>query len=80
MLEPAERTQLAPLLLRLHGLSEREREVAELLLAGIPTDGIALQLGISRHTARDHFKAIFAKFGVASRPELMALLSQPRSR
>jgi DNA-binding CsgD family transcriptional regulator len=27
---------------------------------------------ISRHTVRDHFKAIFAKLGVASRPELTA--------
>jgi DNA-binding CsgD family transcriptional regulator len=29
---------------------------------------------ISRHTLRDHTKAIFAKVGVGSRPELTAAL------
>jgi hypothetical protein len=31
-------------------------------------------LWLSRHTVRDHVKAIFAKVGVTSRPELTAKL------
>lgn len=72
VLEPARRSQLLPLFVALHGLSEREREVTELLLAGLTIDELARRLTISRHTVRDHCKAIFAKLGVASRPELTA--------
>jgi len=72
MLEPADRSQLLPLLVEVHGLSERERQVTEMLLAGLPTNELAARLSISRHTLRDHCKAIFAKLGVASRPELTA--------
>jgi DNA-binding CsgD family transcriptional regulator len=72
MLEPADRAQLLPLLAHVHGLTARERDVVELLVAGLPTEGIAGRLKISRHTLRDHVKAAFAKVGVASRPELTA--------
>jgi DNA-binding CsgD family transcriptional regulator len=75
VLEPADRAQLLPLLFALHGLTGREREVAELLVAGRSTDEIAEALHISRHTLRDHVKAIFAKVGVSSRPELTAALA-----
>jgi hypothetical protein len=47
---------------------------ATLLLRGLPTGHIAQTLFISRHTLSDHMKAIFAKTGVSSRPELTALL------
>jgi DNA-binding CsgD family transcriptional regulator len=65
--------RITALLLRLHGLSAREREVARLLLLGAATDEIAAQLSISRYTLRDHVTSIFAKFGASSRAELMAL-------
>jgi DNA-binding CsgD family transcriptional regulator len=65
------------LLLRLHGLSAREREVAELLMLGPRADEIAARLHISRHTLRDHVKAIFAKVGAKSRSELTALVGGP---
>ena len=64
-----------PLLLALHGLTERERDVTELLVAGLGTDDIAAKLHISRHTLRDHVKAIFTKVGVSSRPGLTAALA-----
>ena len=73
---PAPRADLMSLLLRLHSLSTRQREVAELLMAGPPTNKIAAQLHISSHTLRDHIKAIFAKLGVQGRAELMALVSE----
>jgi DNA-binding CsgD family transcriptional regulator len=72
MLEPADRSQLLPLLTHVHGLTAREHAVTELLLNGTTTDCVAKRLGISRHTVRDHVKAIFAKVGVGSRAELTA--------
>jgi DNA-binding NarL/FixJ family response regulator len=55
-------------------LTEREREVTQLLVRGTPIDEIARALWIFQHTVRDHTKAIFAKLGVNSRPELTAML------
>lgn len=75
VLEPADRAELMPLLVALHGLTERERNVAELLVAGLGTDEIATRLHISRHTVRDYVKAIFTKVGVRSRPELTSALA-----
>jgi DNA-binding CsgD family transcriptional regulator len=74
-LVPAPRSDLTSLLLRLHGLSARQREVAQLLISGLRTDQIAAQLHISPHTLHDHVKAIFTKLGVQGRAELMALVS-----
>jgi DNA-binding CsgD family transcriptional regulator len=54
-------------------LSVREREVGELLLLGCSSDAIALRLGISRHTVKDHRKHIFRKLEIASLAELFAL-------
>jgi DNA-binding CsgD family transcriptional regulator len=71
----APRSDLTSLLLRLHTLSARQREVAELLISGHRTDEIAARLHISHHTLHDHVKAIFAKLGVQGRAELMALVS-----
>ena len=72
---PAPRSELTSLLLRLHGLSARQREVAQLLISGLRTGEIAGDLHISPHTLHDHVKAIFTKLGVQGRAELMALAS-----
>lgn len=74
VIEPARRAELAPLMFELHELTERERQVTQLLVSGKPVDAIAQSLWISPHTVRDHIKAIFAKLGVSSRPELTAML------
>jgi len=74
ILEPARAAELAPLVVDLYELTSREREVTELLTRGLGIDEIAARLWISRHTVRDHTKAIFAKVGVGSRAELTAKL------
>ena len=74
ILEPAKPADLSPLILDLHGLTSRERQITQLLLRGLPTADIAQMLFISRHTLSDHMKAIFGKLEVSSRPELTALL------
>lgn len=75
VLEPADRSEVAPLLLHLHQLTGREQEVTRLLLAGMPIAAIAQQLWITSETLRGHVKSVYAKLGVRSRPELAALLS-----
>lgn len=74
MLEPATPADLSALILDLHDLTNREREITKLLLRGLSTADIAQMVFISRHTLSDHMKAIFAKLEVSSRPELTALL------
>lgn len=73
-LAPAALAELEPLQLALHGLTPREREVAQLLTRGATNDQIARALWISRHTAKDHVKAVYAKLQVGSRAELSAKL------
>ncbi|BBE32642.1 helix-turn-helix transcriptional regulator [Sphingosinicella microcystinivorans] len=53
-------------------LSARERDVYDLIVRGCSTEAVALRLGISRHTVKDHRKHIFRKLGVGSFAELIA--------
>jgi DNA-binding CsgD family transcriptional regulator len=77
-LAPAAPADLEPLRLHLYGLTPREREVAQLLTRSSSTDEIARTLWISRHTVKDHVKAVYAKIGVTSRAELSAKLFHER--
>lgn len=54
-------------------LTERERDVVQLLLRGNSAKAIARSLQISPETARNHLKRIYPKLGVASQAELFAL-------
>ncbi|MGY1606249.1 helix-turn-helix transcriptional regulator [Geodermatophilus sp. SYSU D00700] len=76
VLEPARRSEVAPLICALAELTPREREVTQLLLRGEATADIAHALWISPHTLRGHVASVFAKLGVHSRPELCALLAE----
>jgi DNA-binding CsgD family transcriptional regulator len=75
-LAPAAAAELEQLRLALHALTPREREVAGLLTRGASNEEIAQALWISRHTVKDHVKAVYAKLKVASRAELSAKLFQ----
>lgn len=70
VIEPARASEIAPVLVAAYGLTGREIQVAQLIGRGAGTDEIATTLFLSRHTVRDHLKAIFEKVRVGSRGEL----------
>jgi DNA-binding CsgD family transcriptional regulator len=72
LFDPERRSEVSVLLIaRDLGISEREAEIAALLVAGYELKGIATRLNISIHTARTHLKTIFAKTGLRSQAELI---------
>ena len=56
-------------------LSEREKEVAKVLLLGKSNKQIALQLGISTRTVEFHLRNIYTKLGATSRTEAVLKLA-----
>lgn len=70
---PAKGKQVSERLARLGGLSEREKEVAALLLHGKTYRRIAGELSISENTVKTHVKNIYAKCDIQSRGELIDL-------
>ncbi|CAM3017972.1 LuxR C-terminal-related transcriptional regulator [Prescottella defluvii] len=76
-LEPAGPSEIAPLLAAVHGLTAREAEVLDHILAGETRVEVARQLFVSPYTVQDHLKSIYAKIGVGSRQELVAQLLAP---
>lgn len=74
IVEQVRATRLAELIVRTRGLTSREREVVEWVARGASTREISKALSISEWTVQDHLKAIFAKFGVRTRQELVAAL------
>jgi DNA-binding CsgD family transcriptional regulator len=72
ILEQAQPTEVAPLVLQAYHLTDREAQLTQLVLRGLSTDEIADQLCLSAHTVQQHLKAVFAKAGVRSRRALVA--------
>jgi DNA-binding NarL/FixJ family response regulator len=54
-------------------LSEREREVLELLAQGLTNAEIAARLSLTRGTVRNYVSAILAKLGVEDRTQAAIL-------
>lgn len=57
-------------------LSEREKDVARILLQGKSNKQIALELGITTRTVEFHLRNIYTKLGVASRTEAILKLAE----
>lgn len=72
IIQPATADQLAPVVMRAYGLTERERMISRLVLHGRSTRAISDEHEISMYTVQDHMKSIFEKTGVRSRRELVA--------
>ena len=59
--------------LHVAGLTTRQREIMELVLAGHPSKNIAADLGISQRTVENHRATIMRKTGTKSLPALARL-------
>lgn len=57
------------------GLSQRERQVAELVAQGLTNNGIAEEMFVTAKTVEDHLTRAFAKVGVSSRAGLAAAIA-----
>jgi len=56
------------------GLTPKQTQVLDLVVAGLPAKHIARNLDVSLHTVNDHLKAVYRKGGVRGREELLSLL------
>jgi DNA-binding CsgD family transcriptional regulator len=74
VVKPAPSSDIAELLMLVHGLTDREREVLQTVIAGGSSSAISARLHISVHTVQDHLKSIFAKVGVRTRGQLVATI------
>jgi DNA-binding CsgD family transcriptional regulator len=74
VLETSPPTQIWPLVAAAHQLSPRESEVTLLVAQGLSTTEIGQALRLSDNTVQGYLKAIFEKFGVHSRGQLVAAI------
>ena len=63
----------------LETLTEREREVMDLAVTGLPSKEIAQRLGISHRTVELHRSRVLEKLGVGSIVELIRIAAERRS-
>ncbi len=72
-------TRPAPVLSPLDRLTDRQREVAELVAQGLSNEEIAGRLFLSLATVKSHLTAAMRRLGIRSRTELAILVTRERS-
>ncbi|SNS54667.1 two component transcriptional regulator, LuxR family [Geodermatophilus pulveris] len=72
-------TVSAPVLSPLDRLTDRQREVAELVAQGLSNEEIAGRLFLSLATVKSHLTASMRRLGIRSRTELAILVTRERS-
>jgi DNA-binding CsgD family transcriptional regulator len=78
LLQPATTQEVSSMVLAAHGLTPAQHRAAALVLQGRSTAEIVATLQISKDTLQEHLRAVFDRFGVGSRRELVAALMGPR--
>lgn len=74
VIEPARPREVSWLRTAAYGLSDREREVVDLVVRGLSTKEISQTLYISEYTVQDHLSNVFDKVGVRGRRALVKRL------
>lgn len=74
VVEPTRPYELASVICDAYGLTQRERDVARLVVNGCSNKEIAETLWLSQWTVQDHVKKVYDKLGVHSRSELVSRL------
>lgn len=74
VVEPARPAELGAVLLSAHGLTDAQTRVAAMVIRGLSTRQLVDELHISANTVQEHLTAVFDKFGVRSRRELVAVV------
>ncbi|MDR3374618.1 MAG: LuxR C-terminal-related transcriptional regulator, partial [Ancalomicrobiaceae bacterium] len=59
---------------RLTGLTPRQHQIMDMILAGNPNKNIAADLGISQRTVENHRAAIMKRTGATSLPDLARMV------
>jgi two-component system CheB/CheR fusion protein len=65
--------------MRIAGLTKREREVMDLVVAGLANKDISARLGINQRTVETHRAAVMKKMGASSLSELVRLEMSARA-
>lgn len=73
-MSPAEQEKAMNSFIRLEQLTERESEIAALLLKGKTYKMISCELHVSENTVKTHVKNIYAKLKIQSRTELINIM------
>jgi DNA-binding CsgD family transcriptional regulator len=55
-------------------LTDRQRQLVDLALMGLPDKTIATRLGICENTVGNHFRGIYERLGISKRSQLIAAL------
>ncbi|WP_225715786.1 helix-turn-helix transcriptional regulator [Bradyrhizobium semiaridum] len=66
--------QVAASAIDLSKLTDRQRQLVDLALMGLPDKTIAARLGISENTVGNHFRGIYERLGISKRSQLIAAL------
>ena len=64
---------------RMNGITDREKEITELVAQGYSNKEIGAKLFISEHTVKAHLNRIFRKFNTTSRSKLITLVKGNRA-
>jgi DNA-binding NarL/FixJ family response regulator len=79
-ISPAGQQSAADSFACLERLTERESEIAALLLQGKTYRAIAAELNLSENTVKTHVKNIYSKYGIRNRAQLINFILENRSK
>jgi DNA-binding CsgD family transcriptional regulator len=59
-------------------LTGREEQIVNMVIEGLPNHEIAVKLGVSIHTVKNHLFRVYEKLGVSNRVELVLYAQSSR--